>query len=63
LSGKKEALQVGKDMGSVDMTLLLLATERTDLGADVSEIQRQIDALVYTLYGLTDEEIAIVEGG
>ncbi len=50
-------------MGSVDMTLLLLATERTDLGADVSEIQRQIDALVYTLYGLTDEEITIVEGG
>jgi hypothetical protein len=25
-------------------------------------LQRQIDALVYELYGLTDAEIAIVEG-
>ena len=26
-------------------------------------LDRQIDGLVYELYGLTDEEIALVEGG
>ncbi len=30
--------------------------------ADKTLYQRQIDALVYALYGLTEEEIAIVEG-
>ncbi|RMF97333.1 MAG: hypothetical protein D6734_02385 [Candidatus Schekmanbacteria bacterium] len=30
--------------------------------AKVKEFQRQIDQLVYKLYGLTDEEIKIVEG-
>jgi DNA-binding CsgD family transcriptional regulator len=28
-----------------------------------SALEREIDVLVYGLYGLTDEEIAIVEGG
>jgi len=31
--------------------------------ADKKLYQRQIDALVYELYGLTEEEITIVEGG
>jgi Alw26I/Eco31I/Esp3I family type II restriction m6 adenine DNA methyltransferase len=31
--------------------------------AKVKEYERQIDQLVYQLYGLTDEEIKIVEGG
>jgi len=30
--------------------------------ADVAEHEKQIDQMVYKLYGLTDEEIAIVEG-
>ncbi len=35
---------------------------RNDVGvADTSELERKIDALVYKLYGLTEEEIAIVE--
>jgi adenine-specific DNA-methyltransferase len=29
--------------------------------ADTSPLERQIDKMVYELYGLTDEEIAIVE--
>jgi hypothetical protein len=44
-----------------------LAESRT--GHDTNSIQRQIDAtdrlidrLVYELYGLTEEEIAVVEG-
>ena len=36
-----------------DQTLLQRQIEATD---------RQIDALVYELYGLTEEEVAIVEG-
>jgi hypothetical protein len=40
----------------------ILATKEQDAGADVSALERQIDELVYELYGLTDEEIAIVEG-
>jgi len=30
--------------------------------ADKELYQRQIDALVYKLYGLTEEEMAIIEG-
>ncbi|RLG33018.1 hypothetical protein DRN98_04490 [Methanosarcinales archaeon] len=29
---------------------------------DVPKLEKQIDALVYELYGLTEDEIAIVEG-
>jgi hypothetical protein len=35
--------------------------ERTVIGHQISATDRQIDRLVYELYGLTDEEIAIVE--
>ena len=31
--------------------------------AKVNEYERQIDQMVYKLYGLTEEEIKIVEGG
>jgi len=30
--------------------------------AKVKELERQIDQLIYKLYGLTEEEIKIVEG-
>ena len=33
------------------------------LSANTSELEAEIDRLCYTLYGLTDEEIAVVEGG
>lgn len=33
------------------------------LKADITRLDRKIDALVYELYGLTEEEIRIVEGG
>jgi len=36
--------------------------EQTALERQIAA-KRQIDALVYELYGLTEEEIAIVEGG
>jgi hypothetical protein len=36
--------------------------ERTFLQAQIDATDRQIDRLVYELYGLTEEEIRIVEG-
>lgn len=40
----------------------ILTAKATDLTADTSALEAEIDRLVYGLYGLTDEEIAIVEG-
>ncbi len=39
-----------------------LPHHRTSLQSQIAATDRQIDALVYELYGLTDEEIRIVEG-
>jgi hypothetical protein len=36
--------------------------EKTALQRPIEATARQIDALVYELYGLTEEEIKIVEG-
>ena len=40
----------------------ILSTKDTDPSADTSELETEIDQLIYSLYGLTNEEIAIVEG-
>ena len=40
----------------------ILAAKKKDPSADTSKQEAEIDKLVYKLYGLTDEEIAIVEG-
>jgi type II restriction/modification system DNA methylase subunit YeeA len=39
----------------------ILAAKRADPSADVSAWEREIDQLVYQLYGLTKDEIEIVE--
>jgi hypothetical protein len=39
----------------------ILAAKQSDADADVSTFEREIDRLVYALYGLTPEEIKIVE--
>ena len=36
--------------------------DRTRIGSQIDATDREIDRLVYDLYGLTDDEIAIVEG-
>jgi hypothetical protein len=38
------------------------SAKQRDAGADVSALKREIDELVYALYGLTPEEIKLVEG-
>ena len=40
----------------------ILAAKKKDPNADTSALEAEIDQLVYKLYGLTEEEIAIVEG-
>ena len=40
----------------------ILDAKRTDPDADVSELENEIDQIVYLLYDLTPEEIKIVEG-
>ncbi len=46
----------------VELVERVLAAKREDPDADTSALEREIDALVYALYGVTDEEIAVVEG-
>jgi hypothetical protein len=38
------------------------STEQTLLDRQIAATDTQIDRLVYTLYGLTEAEIALVEG-
>ena len=40
----------------------ILAAKKADPAADTNELEAKIDALVYQLYGLTEEEIKVVEG-
>ena len=40
----------------------ILAAKRTKPSADTSVLEGEVDRLVYALYGLTEEEIAVVEG-
>ena len=40
----------------------ILAAKKLDPQADTTAEEREIDRLVYDLYGLTPDEIAIVEG-
>jgi hypothetical protein len=35
---------------------------KTMIGRQIQAVDKQIDALVYELYGLTEEEIKVVEG-
>jgi adenine-specific DNA-methyltransferase len=42
------------------MTIWVLGAEVHN--ADVSALEKEIDQIVYRLYGLTEEEIGVVEG-
>ncbi len=39
----------------------ILAAKKQDPDTDTSALEREIDELVYKLYGLTEEEIQIIE--
>ena len=40
----------------------ILKIKNENFNADVFEIERKIDRMVYGLYGLTGEEIKVIEG-
>ncbi|MDQ3174310.1 MAG: hypothetical protein M3Q91_11480 [Acidobacteriota bacterium] len=46
----------------IKLARCILAVKRADPQADVRRWERELDCLVYELYELTDDEIAIVEG-
>ena len=41
----------------------ILAAKKANPQADTSVWEREIDGLVYELYGLTEDEVKVVEGG
>jgi len=44
-------------------TFELKLTDKEIISADTTKLENKIDELVYKLYDLTEEEIAIIEGG
>jgi len=46
----------------INLVDCVLAAKRADRAVDTSALEAEIDRLVYELYGLTEEEIRIVEG-
>ena len=46
----------------VDLADQIIDLKQTDKSADTSDLETQIDQLVYQLYDLTEEEIKIIEG-
>ena len=45
----------------IDLVNTILEAKSQDSKADTTELEKQIDQLVYILYDLTDEEIALIE--
>jgi hypothetical protein len=56
----EEMLRLQKEHAQAEA---LKEDRRHDLARQIEQLDAQIDALVYELYGLTEEEIAVVEGG
>jgi hypothetical protein len=46
----------------VELVDRIIQRKKTDPAADTTALEREIDVLVYGLYGLSAEEVAIVEG-
>ena len=46
----------------IELVDQILDAKRVDPNTDVSDLEKRIDQIVYLLYGLTPEEIDIVEG-
>ena len=57
------ALRLAQALNCPQPTAAKTPTEKTHLQRQIDSTDREIDRLVYELYGLTEEEIRIVEGG
>ena len=47
----------------IDLVNQILSAKQANPAADTTELERKIDLLVYELYGLSEEEVKIIEGG
>ena len=47
----------------IDLVDIILSLKKTDPASDTSGLEKEIDTLVYGLYGLTEGEILVVEKG
>jgi hypothetical protein len=52
----------GREEQIADLVDRILAAKRANPAADTSGLEAEIDAAVYALYGLSDDEIRIIEG-
>lgn len=59
---KQVMIPSASDKNIITLVKEIWQTKRMNSGTDTSSLEHEIDQLVYQLYGLTDEEIAIVEG-
>ena len=55
-------ISIAKQRPFIQLVDSILAAKETNPNTDTTEQEAAIDRLVYTLYGLTEEEIAAVEG-
>jgi hypothetical protein len=55
-------IEEDKQVAFIQLVNKILASKKSDPSADTSALEAEIDRLVYELYGLTEEEIRIVEG-
>ena len=46
----------------IDLVNNILQEKSKNTDADITELENAIDKIVYQLYGLTEEEIAVIEG-
>jgi hypothetical protein len=61
----KSAFDRVKKINSKQIALIvdqILTLKQTNPSADTSLLEREIDLMVYELYGLSEEEIGVVEG-
>jgi hypothetical protein len=62
----KSAFDRVKKINSKQIALIvdqILTLKQTNPSADTSLLEQEIDLMVYELYGLSAEEIGVVEGG
>ena len=59
---KQVMIPSASDKNIITLVKEILQTKRMNSGTDTSSLEHEIDQLVYKIYGLTAEEIAIVEG-
>lgn len=50
-----------EQLGIETLVKRVIDIKKRDIQADTTDLEAQIDQLVYQLYGLTEDEIAIIE--